>query len=433
MRGSAAFRTGVAPGGALAGPWVRNPLWRNARAIPSLDLDFANNKSLTDRVTSQNLVTFTRASTGRFVGSDGLIQTAAVNDPRFDHNPTTGESLGLLVEEARTNIALRSEEFNNASWTKTRSSITADAVVAPDGATTADKLIASIDTNTHSVVQNVTLTVAAWTFSIFLKQAEYTSARILVFDGIATTYAAIFNLSAGTLTSTTGSPLATSINASGNGFWRCGITVTGTVVAGNVQVRPVSGGNDNFTGDGTSGIYLWGAQLEAGAFATSYIPTTSATVTRAADVASITGSNFSSFYNSSAGTLFAEYRTPASGLRGVADFNDNTANERIALLTSGTDPKMLVVDGGATQADLDGGTIVASTMTKTAVAYAVNDFSIVHAAGTAVTDTSGTLPTVDRLLIGADQASNYQNGRIKRLTYWPTRLSNTVLQQITQP
>jgi hypothetical protein len=72
-------------------------------------------------------------------------------------------------------------------------------------------------------------------------------------------------------------------------------------------------------------------------------------------------------------------------------------------------------------------------MTKTAVAYAANHFSIVHAAGTAVTDTSGTLPIVDRLLIGTDQAGNYQNGRTKRLTYWPTRLADTTLQQITQP
>ena len=104
MRGSAAFRVAVAPGGALAGPWVQNSLWTAARAVPSLDLRFAENKSLTDAKTGASLVTFTRASTGTYVGSDGLLQSATTNEARFDHNPTTGESLGLLVEEARTNL-----------------------------------------------------------------------------------------------------------------------------------------------------------------------------------------------------------------------------------------------------------------------------------------------------------------------------------------
>jgi len=71
-------------------------------------------------------------------------------------------------------------------------------------------------------------------------------------------------------------------------------------------------------------------------------------------------------------------------------------------------------------------------MTKSAGAYAVNDFAFAHAGGTAVTDATGTLPTVNRLLIGADQSGNYQNGRLKRLTFWPQRLPNTTLQQITQ-
>ena len=87
----------------LPGAWARNDLWRRARAVPSLDLRFAESKSLVDAASGQSLVTFTRASSGTYVGSDGLIKTATTNEPRFDHNPTTGESLGLLVEEQRTN------------------------------------------------------------------------------------------------------------------------------------------------------------------------------------------------------------------------------------------------------------------------------------------------------------------------------------------
>ena len=109
MRALGASRTSLVPGGVLAGPWVRNDLWRRARAVPSLDLRFADNKSLTDAVTGASLVTFTRASSGTYTDSAGVLQTAATDVPRFDHDPTTGESLGLLVEEQRTNLLLRSE------------------------------------------------------------------------------------------------------------------------------------------------------------------------------------------------------------------------------------------------------------------------------------------------------------------------------------
>jgi hypothetical protein len=224
---------------------------------------------------------------GEYIPTTSTINSA----PRFDHNPTTGESLGLLVEEQRTNLLLQSEDFST-TWTASRTSITANVEVAPNGTTTADKLIANTDANTHSVNQNATLTAASWTFSVFLKQAEYDGARILVFDGTSITYGAIFDLATGSFVSSTNSPLGTSVSPAGNGFFRCSITVTGTAATGAAQVRPVSAGGDNFAGDGTSGIYLWGAQLEAGTFPTSYIPTTTATATRAADVASISGSNF---------------------------------------------------------------------------------------------------------------------------------------------
>jgi predicted membrane-bound mannosyltransferase len=91
-----------------------------------------------------------------------------------------------------------------------------------------------------------------------------------------------------------------------------------------------------------------------------------------------------------------------------------------------------VVDGGVTQVDLDGGVIAASVMTQTAAAFAANDFAIVHAGGVSVTDASGTMPTPDRILIGADQAGNYQNGIIKRLIYWPVRLSDAILREVTR-
>jgi hypothetical protein len=354
MRALGASRTSVVPGGALAGGWARNPLWRNARAVPSLDLDFAGNKSLKDGISSQDLVTFTRASSGTFVGSDGLIKTATTNEPRFDHNPTTGESLGLLVEEARTNLLLNSATLSTQS-----------------------------------------VTVAA-------------TANTLSFYGTGTV----------TLTgvSTAGPLVGTGANN------RVSLTFTPAV---GVLVVTVSGSVTN-------------AQLEAGAFPTSYIPTTTATVTRAADVASITGANFSSFYNQTEGTLFAEGAVPvgSTGQRALASFDDGTTSERIQIGHNGTTTmSYIVVDGGTTQfgPSVVGGSFPPGEYRKLATALKAADFAAITTPGTVATGSAGTMPTPTQLQIGFGPARTQPNLPIKRITYWPVRLANTTLQQITQP
>jgi hypothetical protein len=418
----------------MPGPWVRNELWRRARAVPSLDLRFADDKTLTDAVTGQNLITFTRASSGTFVDSAGVIQTATTDVPRFDHNPTTGESLGLLVEEQRTNLLVRSEEFDNASWTKTAASITPDASTAPDGTITADDLTITTS-QTVQGLSSSTFTAdgtSSYTFSIFIKKTISTGVNLNIYfrGGIGSggQYTGLtLNTQSGFVGFNLNSATSGTYSVQDLGSWWRVSSSAGGIPAGNIRAH-VRLSNAEV---GTV-ITLWGAQLEAGAFPTSYIPTTTATVTRSADVASITGTAFSSWYRQDEGTVFAEYRTPASGTRGVVGFNDNTANERIAFYTSGADPKLTVVDGGVTQADINGGTVTASVMTKSAGAFAVNDFALAHAGGAAVTDTNGTMPTPDRVLIGADQAGNYQNDRIRRLTYWPTRLANSTLQEVTR-
>jgi hypothetical protein len=293
MRGSAAFRTGVAPGGALAGPWVRNPLWRNARAVPSLDLQLADNKSLVDGVTGQNLVTFTRASSGTYVGSNGLIKTAATNEPRFDHNPTTGESLGLLVEEARTNLLLQSEDLAT-TWTPgTGNVITVNTWTAPDGTLTGDQF--TVGTASTAPSQNVTVAASSsYTLSFYLNTLLTSSAFLrLRFSTLAGSTSAFFNVSTlafGTLNGITNP----TVQRVGTNIYKLSVTYTyDAVSAGSRAVAISSVTTDNgATADTGKIVAIWGMQYELGAFPTSYIPTTTATVTRAVDVASITGSNF---------------------------------------------------------------------------------------------------------------------------------------------
>ena len=354
MRGSAAFRTGVAPGGALAGPWVRNSLWTAARAVPSLDLRFADNKSLVDAVTGAQLVTFTRASSGTFVGSDGLIKTATTNEPRFDHNPTTGESLGLLVEEARTNVLLNSATLST---------------------------------------QSVTVAAAANTLSFY-------GTGTVTLTGV----------------STAGPLVGTGVNN------RVSLTFTPTV---GVLILTVSGSVTN-------------AQLEAGASPTSYIPTTTATVTRAADVASITGSNFSSWYNQTEGTMFADVlNTAVIGTTRIFSVSNNANANRIHInrgSVSGGNIGVVVTTSSVAQVGLTLATSLAAlTSNKSAFAYKTNDFAGSVNGLTPVTQNTGSIPTVSQATIGNGDTVglNTMIGTIKRLTYWPTRLAT--LQAISQP
>ena len=416
MRALGASRTILVPGGVLAGPWVRNDLWRRARAVPSLDLRFADNKSLVDAVTGASLVTFTRASSGTYTDSAGVLQTAATDVPRFDHNPTTGESLGLLVEEQRTNLLLRSEDFST-TWVRFNVNASSNAILAPDGTLTADKLTENDADNFHRIRQGITSGVTG-VFSVFLKAAERTRVNLGTSD---INLIAGFDLSAGSVVSGTGS-----IEPFGDGWYRCSISATFTTSGPFLLLRNSS--SEFYTGDGTSGIYLWGAQLEAGAFPTSYIPTTTSTATRNASLADLISgaiaNNIRSFY--------VEFSSPAVGTRGVVSLNDNTANERASVLTSGTDPRLVVHDGGVEQANINGGTVAAGVRTRVAVRINADDFAISINGGAVVTDTSGTLPTVDRLMFGRTQAGEYLNGRIARFTGWSQLLPNATLQTLAQ-
>jgi hypothetical protein len=208
----------------------------------------------------------------------------------------------------------------------------------------------------------------------------------------------------------------------------------------SVYLMPDSGtsfATSSYTGDGVSGLYLFGFQLEAGAFPTSYISTTSATVTRAADVASITGSNFSSWYNQTEGTVFADFRLNGIAAQNKivnADAGAGFANSVDIYCISGI-PRFDVWESNTAQAQLSplpNSSIGVNTDSKTTGAYKLNDFAATRTDGTLVIDTSGIIPTTSRLVIGNQNASNYINGTIKRLTYWPVRLGNNVLQQITQ-
>jgi hypothetical protein len=256
---------------------------------------------------------------------------------------------------------------------------------------------------------------------------------------------ASFNLSTGAVITTDGA--VASIEARANAYYRIRMTFTASAApsASALFIRFLDNSNNfSYAGDGTSGIYLWGAQLEAGSFPTSYIPTTSATVTRSADVASITGANFSSWYRQDEGTVFAETQFPAgtavnTSSRTVLDITDGTTNNRLNIRAIGvatTTDQLTVRSGAATSAQFgSNGSAVSTAFRKLACAVKVDDFaSWATGATTAATDTSGAMPVaVSQASLGSSFAgTEVMAGTIRRLTYWPSRLPNSTLQEITR-
>lgn len=312
----------------------------------SLDLQFAADKTLTARKGPTPV--FTRATNATFIGSNGLIQSAAINVARFDHDPVTLVCKGLLLEEQRTN---------------------------------------DIRTSSAPATQTRTVTAVPYTLSFY-------GTGTIVLSGVH---------------------VAT---VTGSGAYPARTTLTFTPTAGSLILT--------ITGSVTN------AQLEAGLFATSWIQTLAiGSVTRSADVCSITGANFAGMYNQDEGSLLVNAFTSANGNRTIVASDNNTADEMVRLRTEGTDPFFRVTDGGSDLVAIDSGTVIANTAFKLAGAYKVNDFASVINGGTVGTDVAGTIPTVDRMRIGAGQAGNTMCGCISSLRYYRKRLSDAKLQAIT--
>ena len=191
------------------------------------------------------------------------LQTAASGVARFDHNPITGESLGLLVEEQRSNELTYSEDFADASWTKTRSTIGSNTIIAPDGTLTGDKLIDTTDNDTHIVSKSITTTAVARTFSVFAKQGGRTHLTMTITDSGSTARTTYFNLSTGAV-GTTGTGITASIVNVGNGWYRCIVTIATALAGTNPHTlgTATADNTNSYAGNGFDGVFIWGAQAE---------------------------------------------------------------------------------------------------------------------------------------------------------------------------
>jgi len=422
-------------------------------ADPDLTLlyDFARNKSL---AASQGLgptLTCVRAGVATVVNGAGFIENVAANIPRFDFDPATGRSLGLLVEESRENICLQSEDLGT-TWSEFQARDNADTLnvaVAPDGTTTADRIIDDSGGGTGSVLVAQTITTAvdtAYTFSCFLKAEQLDWAYLEVNSMAAQALSAYFDLTDGAVGATVGGDVtSTFIEDIGNGWFRCGLTFTsdGADTSAGYQIWPADDNNDKTVArDGTSSILAWGAQLEAGAFPTSYIPTTTTSELRDRDFVNTTDVGW---YDQNVGTMYFAFTAGqdvgTSSVDQGAIFGLYEANNSYITAGQGTgginadDIAFYWLDTGADQAYINTtNVVVTNTLQRGAMAWAENDFATSFIGAAVKTDSSGTIPgPITELRIGADPSGvNLElNGHIAEIRYYNVRMDNQFLEDLS--
>lgn len=391
---------------------------RGLAKLATLSLDFTINNTLDPRIT------FTRASSATQYNSAGTLIEVGSDVARLDYDPTTLAPKGLLIEEQRTNLLTYSSEFENAAWTKSVGvTVTTNAITSPDGTTSADLISAPQDSGCYQTLLSVGTGVTV-TNSVYIKAG--TATQLLFRDDLGAGRHIVINPVTGQITGSSGTIIASGSVAIGNGWYRYFMTYVTDSANTRSWVR-----NDT---TGTLTYYEWGAQLEDGAFPTSYIPTTSATVTRAADNVSMVGSNFSSWYNQSEGTVVASASfTNTSSYNAVYTISDGTTANSIRTIqwNNGTDRPLLITTTGTTQTSYSTTGQVGSV--KFCGAFKLNDANYAKNGVLGVDDTLVTLPAVDQLFLGASTAtSHYLNGHIQSIKYYPRRLPNADLQRLTR-
>ena len=371
-----------------------------------------------------------------------MLITDKANDlPRFDHDPGNSDAqLGLLMEEARTNICLQSEDFGT-TWSG-NVTVTVNDDAAPDGNTTADKLDDTSGGANHTITQNISVAddTTSYTFSCFVdKTATSTNFGVYIeFRSVSIISAIVFVVASTGAFVNSGGDAAT-VEDHGD-FWRVSITLANNG-SGNTTVRgrlyPATGSSALDITE-TGAIHAWGAQIEAGAFPTSYIPTTTASVTRAKDVCSTTDV---SWYNATAsgGTFIFKGMLPVDGKTNARAFDlEGDSSNRVGMGYRTSELKMQVVHETGTGSDLIAnivGAYVAGTASSTALAFANDDAAASTDGGTPATSSSVTVPpstALDTLRVGNSAFdTNLWNGFIQTLQYFDDRRSNAFVQAET--
>jgi hypothetical protein len=390
------------------------------RVLPRLALDFTT-ASLDARVT------VTRAlNTATCVNSLGYIATVNANLPRFDYDPANITACrGLLIEEARTNLYGSSETLDNGTYWANAARNTADSgVISPTGGSSWKHTIPSGTSSNFS--QGVTVAASATTTYSVLARAGSVS-QINFREANYTGFTVTFTL--------TGNGTATSggvIKPWANGWYLCSLPFGyGVGQTSGLVTMGISG---------VAGDYAYFAcpQVELGAFATSYIPTTTTSLTRNADVVDMTGTNFSDWYNATEGTFVLEYfetginKTAAGLIANAGAYTDVIGMYIDGSIGVPIQPNFVVLNSNSIQANILDAAPPANSVAKMVAAYKQNSFAFALNGLLAGTDASGTIPTVNQLQIGNELNGIFANRHFAKVSYFPQRLTNAEVQAFSK-
>ena len=401
------------------------------RVLPRMALDFTT-AALDPRVTVTRA-----ANTATCFNASGFIETVNANLPRFDYNSLTLQCKGLLIEEARTNLFLYSNQFDQFPWAVGDATISVDTTISPLGVQNADTLTEAANNSVHFLFATSPLQPAGtYTYSIYVKPNGRTKFRLQQNDTVA--YAVLFDLIAQTVTPIAGGATGV-IEPVKDGWFRCSMTYVTTVpiFLTNVVYLANSGGSISYLGDGVSGVHLSAAQLEAGAFATSYIPTVASQVTRNPDLVSMTGTNFSSWYTPNSSLFFTStlggYNSATHNCAGSFSNNANSQyldyrlHDRFTgtVRMAGSAGQLIQLQGPLLNTRYKVGTTNNNTV-RLAGAMAGN--AVVASA------TAGTFAGAEKLNIGSrfDGALDYLNGWAVSVYSYPLTLTDAELRAFSK-
>jgi hypothetical protein len=377
----------------------------------------------------------TRATTATRVNASGLIEVVASGIPRLDYY-TSGGTAGcpaLLVEPSGSNLALQSEAFNT-TWSPVQllafnsgSVINTTGTLDPYGTNVADLIVPNAVSDQHRVDQTTTSVSGSYTFSVFMKAAGYNFGRLRI-----GTVGATFNLASGTIGSTDAG-IVSSIQPFGNGWYRCVISKASSAANEVIRININQALTGDYSGNGTSGLYVFGAQYETGSVATSYIPTTTAAVTRNADVITLSGA-VSGCIGQTEGTIYLETNSLVSGASDLFCFARATTNTvSISKNSSNIIQATVYTSGPSTALNIAASATVSGNM-KIAFAYKsgssalyINGVQI----GTSATAFSFTAALTQININPTGFFEGPGNQRLRTLPLYTTRLTNAELAALT--
>ncbi len=372
-------------------------------------------------------------SSSSFTGSIDNVSVVQVvgNKSRLNYDLLNGKVVNCphyLLEPASTNIIPYSEDFSNADWSKEDLTVSSNQTISPDGSLNADLLIPNTNNIDHTIYDQTSATTEV--FTVFLKAGGYNYAFVGE-NNASDTDGAYFDLINGIVNKNTSS-LSANIEDYGNGWFRC--SLYGSFTYTFRLICPSENGQSFiFAGDGVKGIYSWGAQVEAGSYPTSYIPTNGTAITRAAETA--TGSGDAATFNDSEGVLMAEISALADdgSTRKITLNNGSFANQiSISYNSSSNTIESLAYDGTA-QAQLFYSPLKTTDFNKIAFKYKQNDFALwlngIEVASTLLgSTTSFTLTTIS--FDNGDAVENFF-GKTREVQYFDSALTDAQLETLT--